>query len=199
MRRFVAAIVLMLPVLPVAAQVMRPPLIVRATIDRMVGDRLQVTDRTGTKQTLTLAPDTNVAAISTIAIDAIKPGSFIGTAAAPGPDGTLRALEVHVFPEAMRGTGEGHRPWDLGSGSTMTNGTVGTVSGSSGRTITVRYKGGDKQVVVPADVPIVTFEPADRSLLVPGAHIMSFALRDEDGKLVTHQVSVGKNGITPPM
>ena len=182
MRKLLIVLAAIAPVVPAAAAVTVPPTIVRATVDKLDGDRLEVTDRTGHRQVLLLAPDARVATISTIDIAAITPGSFIGTAAAPGPNGTLRALEVHVFPEAMRGTGEGHRPWDLGAGTTMTNGTVGTVSGSSGRTIKVSYKGGEQSVVVPADVPIVTFAPGERSQLVAGAHVMSFAMPHPPGQ-----------------
>ena len=93
-----------------------------------------------------------------MAIDAIKPGSFIGTAAMPQPDGTLKAREVHVFPEAMRGTGEGHRPWDLGTGGTMTNGTVGDFAVANGRMLTLTYKDGEQKVFVPENVPVITYE-----------------------------------------
>ena len=199
MRSLIAAIAVALPVFPALAQVMPAPLIVRATVDQVTGNRVAVTTRDGDKQTLTLAPDAQVASVTKVAIDAIQPGSFVGTAAAPGPEGRLQAIEVHVFPESMRGAGEGQRKWDLAPGSTMTAGTVGTVSGSSGRLITVRYEGFDQNVVVPADAPIVTFEPGDRSLIVPGAKIMSVVKRDEDGRLVTNMVRVGKGGISPPM
>ena len=95
--------------------------------------------------------------------DNIKEGSYIGTAAVPQADGTLKALEMQVFPASMRGVGEGTRDWDLGAGSSMTNGTVGSLVNANGRTITITYKGGEKKVVVPDDVPFVTYEPADRS------------------------------------
>ncbi len=99
----------------------------------------------------------------------------------------------------MRGLGEGHYPWDLGKKSTMTNGTVGAVIGQKGRTVTVDYKGGERQIVIPDDVPIVTFEDGDRSLLKPGAHVMAFTVKGADGALSVVGISVGKNGLVPPM
>ena len=134
-----------------------------------------------------------------IKLEDIKPGSFIGSAAMPQADGTQRALEVHVFPESMRGTGEGHRPFDLQPQSTMTNGTVGDLVGSKGRTLTVKYKGGEKTVIVPDDVPIVSIEPGTRALLTPGAHVIVFASKGADGSMTAISVNVGENGLTPPM
>jgi hypothetical protein len=177
-----------------------PPMRVRATVDQINGDKLELTSRTGEKLAATLKPDTRFSAITVAPIDQIKPGSFIGTTAVPQADGTLKALEVHVFPEAMRGAGEGHYPWDRGGkNSTMTNGTVGSVVGTKGRTMTVDYKGGERQIVVPDDVPIVTFEPGDRSLVTKGAHVMAFVSKAADGTLLIDGLSVGKNGLTPPM
>jgi hypothetical protein len=100
----------------------------------------------------------------------------------PLPDGTLKALEVHVFPPAMVGTGEGHRAWDLQPNSTMTNGTVGDVVGANGHTLTVKYKGGERKVVVPDDVPVVNLELGDRSLLTVGTKVVLFARKDADGR-----------------
>ncbi|MGI4879556.1 MAG: hypothetical protein ACRYG4_18945, partial [Janthinobacterium lividum] len=143
-----------------------------------------------------------VAALSVIGIDQIVAGSFIGTAAKPGPNGGLRALEVHVFPASMRGAGEGHRAWDLGKTSTMTNGNVGAVGSvkhAKGRTITVDYKGGQQEVFVPATVPIVAFSDGNFAELVPGAHVFAFTMKSADGKLTAGQVAVGLNGTVPPM
>jgi hypothetical protein len=172
---------------------------VRATIDAVDANSLSLTTRTGEKVTVALAPDTIVSALVPIKLEDIKPGSFIGSAAMPQADGTQRALEVHVFPEAMRGTREGHRPFDLQPQSTMTNGTVGAVTGSVGRTLTVSYKGGEKTIVVPPDTPVVTYEPGSRALLVPNAHVIVFGTQAADGKVTATRVSVGKNGLVPPM
>jgi hypothetical protein len=175
------------------------PARVRGTIDQVDGHVLHITSRGGEKLTVTLAPDARVVEVSKIDIGAIKPNSYVGTAAAPQPDGTLKALEVHVFPESMRGSGDGHRPFDLGPNSTMTNGTVGSVVGTSDRTITVSYQGGQKTVLVPADVPIVTFEPGTEDEIKPGAHVIVTATKAADGSLSSDRINVGKDGLTPPM
>ena len=175
------------------------PMRLRATIDAVDGKSLSLTTRAGEKVTVSLAPDAAVAAIVPVRLEDIKPGSFVGTAAVPQPDGTLRALEVHVFPESMRGTGEGHRPFDLQPQSTMTNGTVGTVTGSSDRTLTITYAGGKQTITVAANTPVVTYEPGSPALLVPGAHIILFGNQAPDGKVTATRISVGKDGLVPPM
>jgi hypothetical protein len=172
---------------------------IRATIDAVDAKSLSLTTRTGDKVTVALAPDAVVTALVPIKLEDIKPGSFIGSAAMPQADGTQRALEVHVFPESMRGTGEGHRPFDLQPQSTMTNGTVGSVTGGVGRTLTVSYKGGEKTIVVPPDTPVVTYEPGSLALLVPNAHVIIFGTQAGDGKVTANRIAVGKNGLVPPM
>jgi hypothetical protein len=175
------------------------PMRLRATIDAVDGNSLSLTTRAGEKVTVALAPDVAVAAIVPVRLEDIKPGSFVGTAAMPQPDGTSRALEVHVFPESMRGSGEGHRPFDLQPQSTMTNGTVGTVTGSSDRTLTITYAGGKQTITVAANTPVVTYEPGSPALLVPGAHIILFGNQAPDGKVTATRISVGKDGLVPPM
>lgn len=176
-----------------------PQLRVRGTIDSVNGTSMVVTTRDGTKQTLAMAPNVGVTAIIAIKISDIRPHSYIGTAAVPQADGTLLAREIQVFPESMRGVGEGHRPWDLEPNSTMTNGTVGDVAGTSGRTLTVTYKGGEQKVVVPENAPIITYAPAGRDMLVAGAHVIITATRQPDGSLVATRIGVGKDGLVPPM
>jgi hypothetical protein len=176
-----------------------PPSRVRATIDSVTPTTITVTPRNGSPTTIALPPDVHISGITIAKIDDIKPGSYIGTAAAPQPDGTQKALEVHVFPPSMVGAGEGFRPWDSTPNSTMTNGTVGDLVGSKGRTLTVKYKGGEKTVIVPDDVPIVSIEPGTRALLTPGAHVIVFASKGTDGSLTAISVNVGENGLTPPM
>jgi hypothetical protein len=178
-----------------APQAMR----IRATIDSADANSLHLTTRAGDKVIVALAPDIAVALLVPVKLEDIKPGSFIGSAAMPQPDGTQRALEVHVFPESMRGTGEGHRPFDLEPQSTMTNGTVGAVTGSVGRTLTVTYKGGEKTIVVPPNTPVVTYEQGSTALLVPGAHVIVFGTRAADGKVTATRIAVGKDGLVPPM
>jgi len=172
---------------------------IRGDIEALDDQEIRVVSRSGQKITLHLASDIQIQALAPVSIDAIKPGSFIGSAAIAQPDGTLRALEVHVFPETMRGTGEGHRPFDLGSGSSMTNGTVGDVVVSSGRTLKVGYNGGEKTIIVPPDTPIVVYEPGSRTLLVKGAHVIVFATEGPGEGLTAVRVAVGKDGLVPPM
>ena len=182
-----------------AASAQTPTTRIRATIDQANGQTLQLTARDGAKQTVTLRPDTAVTLIVAAKLTDIQPGSYIGTAALPGPDGTLQALEIHVFPENRRGTGEGHRPFDLQPQSTMTNGTVGDVIGTTDRTITLRYQGGEKKVAVSPTTPIVAFEPGTQAMLVAGAHVIVTAAKAPDGTLTASSISVGKDGLTPPM
>jgi hypothetical protein len=175
------------------------PFRIRGTIDAVQGSSMQVTSRTGEKMTVALAPDVGVTAIVATKITDIQPNSYIGTAAMPQPDGTLKALEIQVFPESMRGVGEGHRPWDAQPNSTMTNGTVGDVVGTEGRTLTLRYKGGEKKVFVPESAPIITYMPATAAMLTPGAHVIITAVKQPDGTVVATRVGVGKDGLVPPM
>jgi hypothetical protein len=171
----------------------------RGTVKSFDGKELVIAERSG--ETMTLRLDDKFAVNEVLAIEpaAIKPNSFIGTAAVPGPDGTLRALEVLVFPEAARGTGEGHSAWDLQPGSTMTNATVAELAATpQGRTLKLRYKDGEKTVVVPDDVPIVTIKPGDPTLLVSGASVVVFA-QLHDGKPTAMRALAGKNGFKPPM
>ena len=182
-----------------------PPTRVRATIVATHGNTIDVTDKAGNQATVTLPAEVTVTEVAPIEPSAIKAGSYIGTAAVKQPDGTLRALEVHVFPEAMRGTGDGHRPYDLGPNSSMTNGTVEqagavtSVSGTQGRTLSVKYKDGEQRIVVPPEVPIVTFEPGQRDALTAGAHVVLFVRADAQGALTAQRVLVGKDGMVPPM
>jgi hypothetical protein len=138
--------------------------------------------------------------INKASVEEIASGKFIGTTTLGERDGALVALEVHVFPEALRGTGEGHYDWDLRPGSKMTNANVATVSSmGKDRVLTVQYKGGEQKVLVPEDATVVSFTPADRSLLKPGAPIFVVSQRQPDGSLLAARVSVGLNGQRPPM
>jgi len=172
---------------------------IRATIDTADARSIAVTSRTGQQLTIAIASDTVILAIVPFKLEDIRPGKYIGAAAMPQPDGTQRALEVHVFPDSLRGSGEGHRPFDLAPRSTMTNGTVGAVTGAGGRTLTVGYAGGEKTIVVPADAPVVTFEAGSPALLVPGAHVIVMGIEASDGRLSASRIMVGKDGLVPPM
>lgn len=176
-----------------------PPVGVRGTITRVSADAIQVHTRRGQDVSIHVDAKTQIRAVTLAKVADIKPGSYVGTAAVPLPDGTLKALEVHVFPPAMVGTGEGHRAWDLQPNSTMTNGTVGDVVAANGHTLTVKYKGGERKVVVPDDVPVVNLELGDRSLLTVGTKVVLFAKKDADGSLSAAFISAGRNGIEPPM
>lgn len=172
---------------------------VRGAITALEGNDLTVHTSKGQDLTVRLSDDVQVRAVTLGDISEIQQGSYIGTAAIPQADGSLKALEVHVFPPAMAGTGDGHRAFDLAKDSTMTNGTVGDLKVASGRTLTLTYKGGEKQVFVPEDVPIVNLVPGDRSLLKPGVKIVLFAQKAADGSLSAKFVSAGKDGVKPPM
>jgi hypothetical protein len=181
------------------AQQSPAPSRVRGTIAGVDGDVLSVKARSGEDVKLRMTGDMRIVGIIRISLADIKVGSFIGTTTVPGPDGNHNAVEVHVFPENMRGTGEGSRPYDLRPDSTMTNATVQTVAGNDGRTLMVKYKDGEKKVVVLPDTPVVTYVPADRSDLKAGAKVIAFMKKLPDGSLETNRVSVGRDGLTPPM
>ncbi len=171
----------------------------RGVIDSVAGDALIVTTNGGQKVSVGLTSATPVVLVAPLQFSAVKPGSYIGTAAVSAADGTLRALEVHVFAENMRGVGEGHTPWGSEPQSTMTNGTVGEVAGTDGRTLHVTYKGGEQTVVVDPETPIVAMERASHDVLTPGAHASVSATVLDDGKLRARFVAVGKNGFEPPI
>jgi len=176
------------------------PVRVRGAIEALDGTQLTVKSRDGDLIKIKLADNYVVAAVVPTALDMIKPGSFIGTAAMKQTDGSLVALEVLVFPEAMRGVGEGHYPWDLQPESTMTNATVATLADSpKGHQMTLTFKGETNQVIVPPGVPIVTFEPGDKAMLKPGAKVFVGTTKAADGSLSAARVNVGKDGLTPPM
>ncbi len=192
------AFVLALAAAPAMAQAPAPTRI-RGTVAKLDGHTLVVHARGGQDDTIALTPDAAVTSVAVTKLTDVHPGSFIGTAAVLQPDGTLKALEVHIFPESMRGSGEGHRPWDAGPQSSMTNGTVGQIAGTDGRSLTVKYKEGEKTVVVPPDVPVVQFEVGALSQLTPGAHVVVNATKAADGALSTNRVIVGKDGIDLPL
>src|ERR1700675_4072647 len=173
---------------------------VRGSIEGVEGDVLSVKSRGGEDVKLHMTGDMRVVGITKISLPDIKLVSFIGTTTVPGPDGSQNAVEVHVFPEDMRGTGEGSRPYDLRPNSTMTNATVAqSVVGNDGHTLRVTYKNGEKKVVVSPNTPVVTYVPADKSDLKAGAKVIAALKRLPDGSFETDRVSVGRDGLTPPM
>jgi hypothetical protein len=175
------------------------PMRLRGTIEKVDAKTLVVKANDGKIVPLALAEAVRVDEVLPVDSNAIQEGTFVGTTAVPRADGSLSAVEVHVFPESARGTGEGHRPWDLQPNSTMTNATVAKITpGSNERTMTLRYKDGEQTIRVPNGVPIVTMKPGDRSLLVPGAKVI---VNEQvvNGQAVAARVLVGRNGFEPPM
>jgi hypothetical protein len=177
-----------------AQQTMR----VSGTIEKVDGDKLVVKPNSGTDVTLTLTPKAMIVGVAKANLADIKSGDFVGSAAMPQADGSQKALEVHIFAEQMRGTGEGHRPFTV-PGSTMTNGTVGDmVTATGGNTLTVKYKDGEKKIVVGPDVPVVRYVVTDRSELKPGAHIVALnAVKKPDGSIDAPRINVGRDGLIP--
>ena len=182
------------------AQQSPAPSRVRGTIEAVDGDVISVKSRSGEDVKLHMTADMRVVGIIKIALSDVKVGSFVGTTTVPGPDGIPTAVEVHVFPEDMRGTGEGSRAYDLKPNSTMTNATVAeSVAGNDGHTLLVKYKDGEKKVCVSSETPVVTYTPGEKSDLKAGAKIIAFVKALPDGSFETNRVSVGRDGLTPPM
>jgi hypothetical protein len=184
------------------------PMRVRGTVEQLDGTVMTVKSREGDTLKIKLADEGKVVALVKASLADIKPNSFVGSTAMPQPDGSWKAVEVHIFPEEMRGTGEGDRPYDYKPQSTMTNGTVnsvgkstttGTVANEEGTTLTLNYKDGSKKIDVTPQTVIVSYMPGTREELKPGASIyVPAATRQADGTLLTARVNVGR-GVAPPM
>jgi hypothetical protein len=197
-----AAAVIGLFVMPAFAQAppAGTPTRVRGTVDKLDGKNLIVKTRDGPIATVTLADNFSVRGIAKRSLADIKAGDYVGAASTKGTDGKLHAIEVLIFPEAMKGAAEGERPWDLVPDSLMTNATVtGIAATTGGQTLKVSYKGGESEVLVGPDVPVVTFVPGDQSLLKPGAAVVAFVLKKPDGSLTSAVVVAEKDGVKPPM
>lgn len=192
---FVAAVALS------AAHAAAPkPQHVRGEIVSASASGIVVKTRDGTTVRMSLPPKVRISGLAETYLERIAKGAYIGTAAEPAADGTLYAQEVVVFPPAMHGVGEGHRPWDLTPGSTMTNAAVeAVVDGMKGRVMTLVYKGGRQEVTIPPGTPIVTIVKADRAMLKPGAHVFALARKGADGTWTPIRISIGVNGLIPPM
>ncbi len=187
--------------LPVTAQAQASEQIhVRGSVVSFSGNILKVRTREGKTVEVTMADGWKVAGIGRAAITDIKPGDFVGIASLPKANGGDGALEVLIFPPAMKGTGEGSYGWDLKPNSSMTNATVANaVKGVDGHTVTVSYHGKEKKIAIPDGTPVVTFAAASKDDLVAGANIFLPAMKDGKGALVAHQVIVGTQGVVPPM
>jgi hypothetical protein len=172
----------------------------RGTIEKLDGRAVLAKSSKGETLALKLADRVLVVAVVKASVADIKPGLFIGSGAMPQSDGSQQALEVHIFAESMRGTGEGHRPWDGAPNSTMTNGTVGaTVSGVDGPVVTVQYKDGEKKIMIGPNVPIVRYEIADAGAIIPGAPFTAVATgKAADGSFEVSRINIGRNGASPP-
>jgi hypothetical protein len=197
-----AGAVIALLALPAAAQNTPEgaPTRIRGTVEKLEGQTLTVKSREGAQLTIALAPNFTVSAVVKKSLADIKTGDYVGAASAKGTDGKLHALEVLIFPDAMRGTGEGEYPWDLTPNSLMTNATVtGIAAAAQGQVLKVAYKGGESEIIVASDAPIVTFAPGDASLLKPGAAFILTALKKPDGSLSASRVTAEKDGVKPPM
>ncbi len=222
MRLVRSAVVLSVAALAAAASAQTPETHVRGVLSSISGDTLTVKGPDGRPQKLKLQEKTRVSLAEKASLEAIQQGGYVGVTAVEQPGGTLRALEVHVFPESARGAGEGHRPWDLKPGTTMTNAQVSSVQassekGSAGSSMTnatvsgekgaaggakqleLTYKDGKKTVIVPPHVPVVRLEPADRSALRPGEHVFAAGAKQPDGSILVDRMVAGKNGVRPPM
>lgn len=174
---------------------------IRGTIAGVDGNELQVTTRSGANLKLNIVNNTSINVLSPLKTGDIKQGSFVGvTAIRMEHASTLQALEVHIFPESRRGAGEGHYDWDLEPGSSMTNANVEAIVDTvNGRELTLSYKGGSQKIIVPGGVPVVTFVPADRSLLKTGAQVFIIAQSAPDGSLTAQHINIGKGSMMPPM
>jgi len=173
---------------------------VKGTIERVDGNVLTVKTNEGAQEKIALADNANIVAVVKASMADVKEGTFLGSAALPQADGTQKAVEVHIFPEQMRGTGEGHRAYDPVPGGTMTNGAASgaTVTGVDGGTMTVKYKGGEKKIVVPPGTPITRYEIGGKADLKPGARFTVIAAtKKSDGTLETNRINVGRDGVVP--
>jgi hypothetical protein len=174
---------------------------VRGAIERVDGPVYVIKARDGSEVKVGLADNALVVKIVKASLADVKVGTFVGITAMPQVDGSQKAVEVHIFPEAMRGTGEGHYPWDLQPKSTMTNANVEqVVAGVDGQTLTMKHKDGETKIVVPPDVPVVTYEKGDKSDLKAGTKIFIAAGKKQaDGTVQAPRINYGKDGLTPPM
>ena len=170
----------------------------RGTVDLLFGDILEMTTRSGEKLSVSLDDTTRVVAVVRAQLADIKPGTGVGIAWVPQPDGTPRALEVTILPPSQP-VKPSTAPWDLTPSSRMTNGTVGAVTGSTARTLTVNDGKAEQTIIVPPSAPVVAFAPSNRDLLAPEAPIVVFAHKEKDGTLSAGAIAVGKDGATPPM
>jgi hypothetical protein len=195
-----AAMLTVFVALPALAQ-NAPPVRVAGMIEKLDGATLTVKTKDGDTRAVTMADNATIYGVEKRTMADIKPGDFVASGGMKGTDGQIHAVEVRIFPQSLRGTGEGQRPWNgVKSDGVMTNATVGTVSQSpTGGVVHVTYNGGQSEYSVGPDVPVLAYVDADRSLLKPGAAVLIFAQKKDDGTLTTSRVTAEKNGVKPPM
>jgi len=200
-RAAAAGAALVLALTSLAAAESAPTMRIRGEAVKLEGNVLSIKERNGQALTVTLAPNFRVTEMRKATLAEIVAGKYIGVTALPAAGGALRAVAIHIFPDAAKGTAEGHRAWDLAPETTMTNATVdGVVAAGNGSTLTLKYKGGEKTVIVTPETAIVAMGPVKPDMLKPGAKILIFgAVKAADGKLSTQGVVVGKDGMAPPM
>jgi hypothetical protein len=173
---------------------------VRGTVEKLDGQILAVKSREGLELVIALTPNFTVSGVAKRSLADIKEGDYVASTSVKGTDGKLHAIEIHIFPEAMRGTAEGQFPWDLVPEGIMTNATVAGISSApQGQVLKVTYKGNQSEIIVPNDIPIVTYVAGDASLLKPGAAIFTIAQKKPDGTLTSARVTAEKDGVKPPM
>jgi hypothetical protein len=201
MTRLIAGLfVAVVPAIALAQAPGNPPVRIRGTIEKLDGQNLTIQDRSGQSVKVALADKFMVVGIFKGSLADIASGKFIGTTTVGERDGALVAQEVHIFPESMRGTGEGHYDWDLRPNSKMTNANVANVVNMAGdRVMTVQYKGGEKKILVTKDTVVVGYAPVEKSEIKPGAPVFVVAQKQPDGSLTAARVNIGMNGQVPPM
>jgi len=176
------------------------PTRIRGTVEKLDGQSLMVKSRDGQQLTIVLAPNFAVRYLVKKSLADVKSGDFVATTSTKGTDGKNHSVELRIFPEAMRGLGEGQYAWDLMPDSLMTNATVTGIAGApQGQTLKVTYKGGESEIVVGPDTPVFTYESGDASLLKPGAAVFLVALKKPDGTLAAQGMTAEKDGLRPPM
>ena len=200
---FLAAAMIGILVVPAFAQTPPPdgtPTRIRGTVEKLDGQNLAVKSRDGQSLTVVLAPNFTVSTLVKKSIGDIKPNDYVASTGVKGTDGKLHAVEVRIFPEAMRGAGEGQYAWDLKPDSTMTNATVtGSVASADGQTLKVSYKGQESEYIVGPECPVLGMATGDASLLKPGAAVFVIALKKPDGSITSARLYAEKDGIKPPM
>jgi hypothetical protein len=199
---FIAAVCIAFLAVPASAQTppATTPMRVAGTVDKLDGNNLRVNMKDGQAVAVVLADNAAVFGVEKRTVADIKPGDFLASGGIKGTDGKIHAVEVRIFPETLRGTGEGQRPWDAKPDGVMTNATVGTVSQSpQGGVIHVKYKDGESEFTVGPEVPVLAYVAGDRSLLKAGAAIVTVAQKKPDGTLTTGRVTAEKDGVKPPM